>query len=248
MTRPNRINKAIQEGRKAHGFRLTIPSPAIVEILGVLDFDYVLIDDEHGVFGNTDLDDICRTADLVNMTPIARVPDISSATINRRLDRGIRGIVAPHVATEEDARQLVRACYFGPIGTRSLGGARGVNYQIGIKDMPAYYRQSNDNIFVAVMIEDVEGMDNIEKICAVPGIHCIYIGANDFAQSMGYEGNQGHPDVKKAMDEIAVRVRKCGLKMRQDCLILGNLPDILINGASKFAPEAAVAALKAVKA
>lgn len=247
MTRLNRIRKALAEGRKAHGFRLTIPSPAIVEILGILDFDYVLIDDEHGVFGNTDLDDICRAADLVGMTPIARVPDVSSATINRRLDRGIRGIIAPHVATREDAEQLVRACYFGPIGTRSLGGARGVNYQIGIKDMPAYYRQSNDNLFVAAMIEDVEGMNNIEKICAVPGIHCIYVGANDFAQSMGHQGDQGHPEVKKAIEAIGARVRKCGLVMREDCLILGNLPDMLINGASKFAPEAAVAALKALK-
>lgn len=248
VTRPNRINKAIAEGRKAHGYRLTIPAPAIVEMLGVLDFDYVLIDDEHGVFGNTDLDDICRSADLVGVTPIARVPDVSSATVNRRLDRGIRGIVAPHVATEADARQLVSACYFGPVGTRSLGGARGVNYQIGIPDMPAYYRQSNDNIFVAAMIEDVEGMDNIEKICRVPGIHCIYIGANDFAQSLGYPGDQNHPAVKKAMAEIADRVHQCGGKMREDCLILGNLPDMLINGASKFAPEAAVAALKAMKA
>ena len=114
--------------------------------------------------------------------------------------------------------------------------------------MPVY-NEAPSRIFAALqaMIEDVEGMDNIEKICAVPGIHCIYIGANDFAQSLGYPGDQNHPAVKKTMAELADRVHKCGGRMREDCLILGNLPDMLVNGASKFAPEAAVAALKAMK-
>jgi 4-hydroxy-2-oxoheptanedioate aldolase len=237
MIPPNKILGAMKEGRKAHGFRLTVPSPEIVEILGILKFDYVFIDDEHGVFGNHDLDNVCRAADLVGMTPIARVPDVSSATINRRLDRGIRGIVAPHVSTREEAQQLVSACYFGPVGTRSLGGARGVNYQMGIKDMPGFYRESNANMFVAAMIETVEGMDNLEAICAVKGIHSIFVGPNDFSQSMGYHGDAGHPEVKKAIAAIGERARKAGVPMRDDILVLGNLPEILVSGARKHARE-----------
>lgn len=54
------------------------------------------------------------------------------------------------------------------MGERSLGGARGVNYQHGIADRPGYYRQSNDNMFVAVMIEDVEGMEVIGRARCAP--------------------------------------------------------------------------------
>lgn len=237
MLPTNKIRSAMAGKRKAHGYRLTVPSPEIVEILGKLSFDYVLIDDEHGVFGTTDLDNICRAADLVGVTPIARVPDASSATVNRRLDRGIRGIIAPHVSTKADAEQLVRACYFGPLGTRSLGGARGVNYQMGIEDMPKFYASANDNMFVVVMIEDVEAVDNLEQICSVEGIHAVYVGANDLAQSLGHPGDASHPDVKKAVAEIGERTRKAGLPMREDILVLGNLPEILINGARKFALE-----------
>jgi 4-hydroxy-2-oxoheptanedioate aldolase len=233
--RPNRIHAALREKRKAHGFRLTIPSAETLEILGSLDFDFVLIDDEHGVFGNADLEHICRTADLVGITPIARVPDCSAATIGRRLDRGIRGIVAPHVSTQQQAEEVAQACYFGPLGQRSLGGGRGVDYQLGIADMPAYYRQSNDNIFVAVMIEDVEGMRNIEEICAVKGIHTVLVGNNDFAQSLGHPGDASHPAVKAAIAGIGERVRKCGLPMREDIWVLGNLVDILVAGGKKFA-------------
>lgn len=237
MTRPNKILAAMKEGRKAHGFRLTVPSPEIVEILGILKFDYVFIDDEHGVFGNHDLDNVCRAADLVGMTPIARVPDVTAPTIQRRIDRGIRGIVAPHVSTAAEAQQVVSACYFGPLGERSLGGARGVNYQMGIKDMPAYYRESNENMFVAVMIETVEGMNNLEAICGVKGVHCIFVGPNDFSQSMGYFGDAQHAEVKKAIANISERARKAGKPMRDDILVLGNLPEILVSGASKYARE-----------
>ena len=233
--KPNRIHAALREKRKAHGFRLTIPSAETLEILGNLDFDFVLVDDEHGVFGNADLEHICRTADLVGITPIARVPDCSAATIGRRLDRGIRGIVAPHVQNREQAEQVVRSCYFGPLGERSLGGGRGVDYQLGIPDMPTYYRQSNDNMFVAVMIEDTAGMDNIEQICAVQGIHTVLVGNNDFAQGLGYPGDATHPKVKAAIAAVGDRVRKCGLPMREDIWVLGNLVDILVTGGQKFA-------------
>lgn len=238
MLTPNRIKEAMRAGRKARGFRLTIPSPAIVEILGFLDYDYVYIDDEHGVFGNEILEDICRTADLVRMTPIARVPDLTGPTVNRRLDRGIRGIVGPHVSTRADAELLVQSCYFGPVGTRSLGGGRGVNYQINIPDMKAYYAAANENMFVAAMVEDQVGMDNLELIVAVPGIHCIMVGQNDFAQSLGYPGETDHPDVKAAVAEIDRRVRAAGGLMRDDCLVLGNFADMLLDGGRKYAAPA----------
>ena len=116
MKQPNRIKAAMRAGRKACGYGLTFPSPWVIDILGKLDFDYVFIDGEHGPFDLERLEDLCRTAERYNLTTFARVPDIGSSTILRYLDRGIMGILGPHIATEADARQLVRACYFGPLG------------------------------------------------------------------------------------------------------------------------------------
>ena len=100
----------MRAGRKAYGYNLSFPSPWVIDILGKLDFDFVFIDGEHGPFGLDQLEDLCRTAERYNLTTIARVPDIGSSTILRYLDRGIMGILGPHIATEADARQLVRAC------------------------------------------------------------------------------------------------------------------------------------------
>jgi 2-keto-3-deoxy-L-rhamnonate aldolase RhmA len=231
----NRIKDAMKAGRKAHGFRLTIPSAAVVEILGKLDFDYVYIDDEHGVFDNTVLEDVCRAAELVGMTPIARVPDLTGPTVNRRLDRGVRGIVGPHVSSPADAELLVQSCHFGPRGTRSLGGGRGVDYQMGIPDMPAYYRQANENMFVAIMIEDRAGMDSVEQIVAVDGVDAVFMGPNDFAQDLGFPGDTGAPEVRAAIADITARVHKVGGRMRDDVLVLGNLPEMLVSAGRKYA-------------
>jgi HpcH/HpaI aldolase/citrate lyase family len=92
----------------------------------------------------------------------------------------------PHIATEADARQLVRACYFGPLGERSFGGNRGTDYNAGIPDKAAYYREANEQMLVCALLEDVAVLENLDAILTVPGIDLYSIGPNDFAQSLGY--------------------------------------------------------------
>ena len=218
MRQPNRVKAAIRAGRKAYGYNLSFPSPWVVDILGKLDFDFVFIDGEHGPFGLDQLEDLCRTAERHNVTTIARVPDIGSSTILRYLDRGITGILGPHIATEADTRQLVRACYFGPIGERSFGANRGTDYNAGIADKAAYCRAPNEQMLVCALLEDVAVRDSLDAILAVPGIDLYSIGPNDFAQSLGYPGQPDHPEVVKTMRKLTHRIRQAGHTMRVDVM------------------------------
>jgi 4-hydroxy-2-oxoheptanedioate aldolase len=224
----NRIKTAMREGRLAYGYNLAFPSPWVVEILGQLPFDFVWIDGEHGPFGLDQLEDLCRTAQAVGVTPVARVPDINSSTILRFLDRGILGIVGPHIASQADAEQLVNACYFGPLGNRSFGANRGTDYNYGIADKAAYYREANAQMLVGALLEDASVLDNLEGILSVPGIDYFGIGPNDFSQSLGYPGEPGHPEVLKAMAEITRRIRQAGRKMGQDIMVSGWVSEMLL--------------------
>src|SRR5271170_7238607 len=228
MKQPNRIKAAMRAGRKACGYGLTFPSPWVIDILGKLDFDYVFIDGEHGPFGLDQLEDLCRTAERHNLTTIARVPDIGSSTILRYLDRGIIGILGPHVATEADARQLVRACYFGPLGKRSFGANRGTDYNAGIADKAAYYREANEEMLVCALLEDAAVLDNLDAILAVPGIDLYGIGPIDFAQSLGYPGQLDHPAVVKATQQITERIHQAGRHMLADALTSAGVSDMLL--------------------
>ena len=228
MEQANRVKDAMRAGRPAYGYNLSFPSPWVIDILGRLDFDFVFIDGEHGPFGLEALEDLCRTAERYGVTPIARVPDIGASTILRYLDRGIMGIVGPHIATAADARQLVRACHFSPLGERSFGANRGTGYNAGIADMAAYLRAANERMLVCALLEDVAVLDNLDAILAVKGIDLFGIGPNDFAQSLGFPGEPEHPEVVAKMGEIARRIRAAGGVMQVDVMRGAWVSDMLL--------------------
>jgi 2-keto-3-deoxy-L-rhamnonate aldolase RhmA len=234
MKEPNRMKTAMRAGRKAYGYNLSFPSPWVIDILGKLDFDFVFIDGEHGPFGLDQLEDLCRTAERYRVTTIALVPDIGSSTILRYLDRGIMGVLGPHIATEADPRQLVRACCFGPLGERSFGANRGTDYNAGIADKAAYYRVANDQMLVCAVLEDVAVLNNLDAILAVPGIDLYSIGPNDFAQSLGYSGQPDHPEVVKAMQDITRRIHAAGRTMQQDVMQGAWISDMLLEAGRRI--------------
>jgi 4-hydroxy-2-oxoheptanedioate aldolase len=233
MIRINKVKQAAASRTKVYGFVLSWPAPQMVEILGTLGMDYVQIDGEHGLFSLQDIEETCRAAELHGMTPIARIPNILSSTILQYIDRGVKGIIAPHVSNRKDAEAVVSAAYFGPIGDRSLGSARGAGFQLWEEDGEVYYAESNRQMLVGVMLEDREAFDKLDEIMAVEGIDFLYIGMNDFSQGMGYPGQPDHPEVLKARDEIFRRVHAAGRLMREDIVVEISSAKLVAAGAKK---------------
>ena len=60
------------------------------------------------------------------------------------------------------------------------------------------------------MIEDEEGIKNLDQILTVEGLDIIAIGPNDLAAALGHPGNPGHADVQKTIDEIVAQTRAAG--------------------------------------
>jgi 2-keto-3-deoxy-L-rhamnonate aldolase RhmA len=233
----NAIKDAARNGTKAYGVRLTIPSPEIVDILQPAGLDFVFIDAEHGVFDMPSIENICRAADLVGLTPIARVPDITDGTITQFLDRGIRGIIGPHIATKEDALQLVSATRFGPLGRRSFGGGRGANYMSGIDDLPAFMKKCDESVIVGAMMESQSAIDNLDDILSVEGIDYLMFGPADFAQDLGYAGENKHPNVMQVAEEAIAKIHAAGRLMREDIMVVANIKNFILDGATAFAAE-----------
>ena len=237
MPHTNRVKAAMGEGRLAYGYNLAFPAPWVVDILAKQRFDFVWLDGEHGPFGLEQLEHMCRAAEAAGVTPIARVPDIKASTILRFLDRGIQGVLGPHIASAADAEELVRSCYFGPLGDRSFGGNRGTDYNQGIDDKAEYYRTANDNMLVGALLEDASVVDNLDAILAVDGIDYFGIGPNDFAQSLGFPGEPGHPQVRKVMEELTARIRGAGKKTTDDMMSSVWVSALLADGAQRFLAE-----------
>jgi 2-keto-3-deoxy-L-rhamnonate aldolase RhmA len=231
--RTNKVIARMQAGEQACGCNLNFPSTALIELAGRAGFDFVTFDGEHGPFTPQDLDDLCRVADMAGLTPMARVPDIASPTILRFLDRGIMGITGPHITTPEKARQLADACRYVPRGTRSFGSGRGA-YFGDFPSGPAYMQHTNDNILVIAQLEDVEVLQHLDGILAVPGIDLYTSGAQDIAQSLGLPGQPNHQRVKEFEARVRQAVHAAGKRMAEDVMAAARATDLFLHGAREF--------------
>lgn len=93
-----------------------------------------------------------------------------SATLKQVLDNGADAIAVPQVQTVEEVKALVADCRYPrtPGGVRGFGPTIPMNY--GRVSVGEYVAAADEMLFVAVMIETAEALDNVEEIAAVDGI------------------------------------------------------------------------------
>ena len=197
-------------GEPAFGVSVMFPSPHVVEMLGALGFDWVLLDCEHGSLSPESVELMAMAAQASGMTPIARPATRSAEHIAQVLDRGVLGVQVPHVITADDARAAVQAVKYHPLGRRSLAaGTRAANYDAR-GSMADYVRDANEATLIAVQIEDREALPNLDAILAVQAIDVFFIGPSDLSQSMGHPGNAKAAPVAQAIEAALARIRAAG--------------------------------------
>jgi 2-keto-3-deoxy-L-rhamnonate aldolase RhmA len=225
----NAVKHAAATGGVIRGIHMTFAATAAIEVVASERLDFVYIDGEHGCFDWRDIELMCITAERHRLTPIARIPDPSSATITRFLDRGVRGIVVPHVESLEDAHRVIDAAYFAPAGARSFGAGRPEYWESGA-DRAAYMAACNGALSVCMMIESTAGLALADRIAQVPGVDYLSFGLLDLAQSLGHPGESGHPAVKQAVTDCTERIHRVGKRVREDFMHFAWVNDVLRAG------------------
>jgi 2-keto-3-deoxy-L-rhamnonate aldolase RhmA len=210
-TPPRRIRSKLETGQQVFGATLQLPCPEIVEIAGHAGLDYVWIDSEHGTFDLRDIAEMVRAADASGLDALVRVPDHSASFIQRVLDLGSAGIIVPHVRNAAEASALVAAAKFAPAGTR---GACPCTRDVGhvSLDWSTDYRRANADVLVFGLIEDVEGVENVEAIAHESGIDGLLFGPFDLSQSLGFEGDIAHPDIEQMEKRVTSAAQAAGIE------------------------------------
>lgn len=226
----NRVKAKIGTGEKAFGCSFNFPSLQILEMVGLMGYDHIFIDGEHGTFTLKDIEEMCMLADSMGITVLARVPNNHPSTILQFLDRGVMGILGPHIVTKEDVEALVRACKFKPQGIRSFTAHRVVKYGIPDLDLPELMANANEQVMVSALIEDAQALENLPEILSVEGLDVLSFGPNDLAQSLGYVGQPEHPEAVKAREKATEQIRASGKTFGPDLMeqlrIVGALAEV----------------------
>ncbi|WP_316980450.1 HpcH/HpaI aldolase family protein, partial [Shumkonia mesophila] len=182
---------------------------AVAEILAFCGYDFLLIDNEHGPGDPLAVADQLRAIQVTETVGIVRVPWNDHVTIKKYLDVGVEAVMVPMIQSAEEAKAAVAACKYPPVGIRGIAhtDARASNY--GLRGLE-YLRTANENIFVILQIESVQGVENADAIAAVEGVDMILIGPFDLSASQGHPAEFDRRDHKEAMARVSEAVKRAG--------------------------------------
>ena len=198
----------IRSGQLTLGFGVHHLRGAAVPMLAkAAGYDWLFIDSEHGSISTQEISQICLAALPAGIAPIVRVCRGAIDEGTRALDNGALGIVVPHVDTADEARQLVSAFRFHPMGRRSTGGAP-AQFAFRAPPAPEMQRILNAELLLIPMIETPKAVENAEAIAAVDGIDVLLIGTNDLALEMGIAGQLNHERVQTAYRRVSEACRR----------------------------------------
>jgi 2-keto-3-deoxy-L-rhamnonate aldolase RhmA len=207
----NTCKRKLKSGASVVGtFVVEIRQPAVMQLLANAGFDFVLIDNEHGAFSIETIADLSRTAVLLGLTPIVRIPDFTHPHINQTLDVGAQGLMVPQIRYADEVRQIMRWMRYPPQGERGNAMERGLT-QFRSGSVPQALEDIHDETMLVIQVETLEAIDSIDEIVSIPGVDAALIGPNDLSIALGVPGEVEHPRVQQAIQKTIQACLRAGV-------------------------------------
>ena len=172
-----------------------VPSAFVAGVVAAAGPDYVVVDEQHGAVGPTELLAMLDAINAGGRPALVRVGRNDPWRIGHALDLGAHGVIVPLVDSAEEAAAAVAACRYAPEGIRSFGALRG-----GPDPAPV----------CLVMIETARGLEAVDAIAGTPGLDGVYVGPSDLALSLGLQPTTTieHPPVLDAIATVREACRR----------------------------------------
>ncbi|CAB3810322.1 4-hydroxy-2-oxo-heptane-1,7-dioate aldolase [Paraburkholderia caffeinitolerans] len=210
----NPLKERLKEAEPLYGLWLTMGSETAAEALAHAGFDWLLIDMEHSPNDSSDVIAQLRAIAAAHLPtePVVRIQANEPWLVKRVLDAGVRTVMFPNVTSAGEAARVVSYTQYPDVN--APGGQRGV---AGVVRAAAYGMRrdylhgANAQVASIIQIESAAALGEVEKIAAVPGVDCLFVGPADLAASLGHLGDSKHPDVAAAMTRIIAAARAAGV-------------------------------------
>jgi 2-keto-3-deoxy-L-rhamnonate aldolase RhmA len=214
------MKERLAAGETLIGTFLALGSPLSAEALGLLGFDWLLVDLEHGLGHESDLLGQLLGARAAGVHALARVESAERSRTTRVLDLGAEGVMCPQVNSGEAAAEWARALHYGPNGTRGVALAnRGALYGL---DTDAIESARRRTLGIA-QIESPEAVEEVERIATVEGIDVLFVGPSDLTFSLGRFRAFDDPAYR---DAVARVVAAAGAAGKAAGIFLGSPADV----------------------
>lgn len=201
------------------------------EVLSTIGFSTLCLDAEHAPFDRTSLDQCVLAAKANQQHVIIRLPNDHHDTILNALDLGADGIVVPHVKSAAQIERVVKHSYYGHNGRGYAGSTRMAGYTtVNLKNNLLH---NKENTSVIAQIEDLDALAELDDICQVDGLDCIFIGRMDLTVALG-ETDPNAPKVIETVNNIVATAQKYRMPTGMFIANLDELDDWLKQQVSLF--------------
>ena len=203
----NRFKQRLLAGEQQVGLWSSLSSAAATEILADSGFDWILIDTEHAPNETPMVADQLRAASMGRASPVVRPAWNDAVILKRLLDVGVQTLLVPFIQNAAEAARAVAATRYPPRGMRGVASVHRANRYGRVPD---YFARADDEMCVLVQLETGPAVEALEEIAAVEGVDGVFIGPSDLAASLGYLGNNAHPEVRETIERACRRAQAIG--------------------------------------
>jgi 4-hydroxy-2-oxoheptanedioate aldolase len=205
------LKARLKAGRPVYGTWSHIPNVQTVEAIGAAGLDFIVFDMEHGPHSFSEMPALYGAAERVGLVPMTRVPSLGDSNVLRTLDSGAKGVVVPHVDGLAAARRALAAMRYGEMpdnrGVATLTRAS----LFDDRDEAGYFARQNAEVVSVLLIEDAGGLEDLDAICALPGLDVIFLGIYDLAQSLGLKRDYNDARFRAMFDGAVATARRHGV-------------------------------------
>jgi 2-keto-3-deoxy-L-rhamnonate aldolase RhmA len=224
------MKQRLNAGDTLIGTVINVVHPTMIELACGAGADFLFLDFEHGLRDFSDIATALITAEMCAVPALVRIGERSENLVARVLDAGAAGILFSHVSSAEEAERLVSWCRYKPLGVRGSGIARAFLRHHG-SEFDRRQQASRDVVCIMI-VEDLEGVQNLESILAVDGVTGVAIGPGDLSMELGVD-RWDHPEVQTLLEQMADRVRKVpGAALLRLCLTADDVSAQMKSGAN----------------
>lgn len=188
------------------GIWLSSGSVVAAELAAAAGFDWALIDLEHGQTCEAEALHLVRVLSAGGCAPIVRLSDATSNLVNRLLDAGAAGLMAPQVEDASAAVTFAARLRYPPNGTRGVSsGCRAAGYGAS---WTSYRTEADRRLCAMVQIEHPQAVEEADAIAAQPGVDVLFLGHSDLSAILGCEPQD--PPVLAAETAVVAACRAHG--------------------------------------
>lgn len=219
--KPNQVKAKVLAGKVSIGtFVFEFNTTGIGRIAAEGGAEFAIFDMEHTGWSIETIRMLIASSRGTEMIPMVRVPATEYHFIARALDMGAMGIMVPMVESAEQAKRIVAAAKYPPLGRRGAAFTISHDDYTG-GDIVSKIQTANSETLLFAQIETADGVANVREIAAVEGIDVLWIGHFDLSNSLGIPGQFEHPKFRAALDSV---LAACGEFNKVPGFLAGDVP------------------------